>query len=109
MRWRSGPRAERRAGRRRETVRLSPLVTRKAVPLGDGPERGGHVGPDAPRGTLERDGHQWTPSGVADDHATAVRETGRYDAAERVPLPRFGALPPAPERPFRPTEVFRRS
>ncbi|WP_327346027.1 DUF6087 family protein [Streptomyces europaeiscabiei] len=81
---------------------------RKAVPLGDGPERGGHVERDAPRGMLEWDGHQWTPSGVADDYATAAQETGPQDAAERVPLPRFAALPPAPERPFRPTEEFRR-
>ncbi|WP_247194610.1 DUF6087 family protein [Streptomyces scabiei] len=45
---------------------------------------------------LEWDGHQWVPSGVADDHSTAVDETGPQDAAKRVPLPRFAALPPAP-------------
>ncbi|MFD8381608.1 DUF6087 family protein [Streptomyces sp. NPDC059679] len=92
---------------RRDAHRPTP-GDRKAVPLSDSPERARHVGPDAPRGMLEWDGHQWTPSGVADDHAAAVQETGPHDAAERVPLPRFGALPPAPERPFRPTEVFRR-
>lgn len=81
---------------------------RTAVPLGDGPERGGHVDPDAPRGMLEWDGHQWVPAGVAEDHATAARESGPQDAAERVSLPRFGGLPPAPERPFRPARVFRR-
>lgn len=81
---------------------------RKAVPLGEGPEHGGHVDPDAPRGMLEWDGHQWTPRGVADDHATAVEETGLKDRAERVPLPRFAALPRAPERPFRPAQEWRR-
>ncbi|WP_055525079.1 DUF6087 family protein [Streptomyces graminilatus] len=92
---------------RRDARRPAP-GDRKAVPLGDGPGRGGHVDPDAPRGVLEWDGHQWTPSAVADDQATAVRETGPWDAAGRVCLPRLAALPPAPERPFRPTEVFRR-
>lgn len=92
---------------RRDARRPAP-GDRKAVPLGDGPERGGHVDPDAARGMLEWDGHEWAPSGVAVDQAAAVEETGPQDAAERVPLPRFAALPPAPERPFRPTEVFRR-
>ncbi|MGW0711840.1 DUF6087 family protein [Streptomyces sp. NPDC002643] len=92
---------------RREGRRPAP-GDRKAVPLGDGPERGGHVAPDAPRGMLEWDGHQWVPSGVADDHATASEDVDSRGAAERVPLPRFTALPPAPERPWRPTEVFRR-
>ncbi|MFI1703091.1 DUF6087 family protein [Streptomyces griseoruber] len=92
---------------RRDARRPEP-GDRKAVPLGDGPERGRHVDPDAPRGMLEWDGHQWTPSGVTDDHATAVEETGPQDEAESVALPRFSALPPAPERPFRPTQVWRR-
>ncbi|MER6562392.1 MULTISPECIES: DUF6087 family protein [unclassified Streptomyces] len=91
---------------RRETRRPKP-GDRRAVPLGESPEHGGHVDPDAPRAMLEWDGHQWTPSGVAEDHATAAQETA-MDAAERVPLPRFSALPPALERPFRPTQVFRR-
>ncbi|WP_405889555.1 DUF6087 family protein (plasmid) [Streptomyces sp. NBC_01136] len=81
--------------------------TRKAVPLGDGPEHGTHVDPDAPRGILEWDGHQWAPAGVADDQATAAQETSPQDVAERVPLPRFSALPSAPE-PWRPTQVWRR-
>ncbi|MGW2621078.1 DUF6087 family protein [Streptomyces sp. NPDC001500] len=92
---------------RREAHRPKP-GDRKAVPLGEGPERGGHVDPDAPRGMLEWDGHQWVPAGVAEDHATGAQECGPRDAAERVPLPRFSALPPAPEWPFRPTRVFRR-
>ncbi len=57
---------------------------------------------------LEWDGHQWIPAGVAEDHATGAQECGLQDAAGRVPLPRFSALPPAVERPFRPTQVFRR-
>ncbi|WP_406431886.1 DUF6087 family protein [Streptomyces sp. NBC_00631] len=92
---------------RREAHRPK-LGDHKAVPLSDGPERGRHVEPGAPRGMLEWDGHEWTPSGVADDHATAAQETGPQDEAERVPLPRFPALPPAPERPFRPTQEWRR-
>ncbi|MFF9397439.1 DUF6087 family protein [Streptomyces sp. NPDC014744] len=78
---------------------------RRAVPLGEGPARGGHVDPDTARGMLEWDGHQWVPSGVAEGHAAAVEEAGPQNAAERVRLPRFGALPPAPE-PWRPTEEF---
>ncbi|MFF0224754.1 DUF6087 family protein [Streptomyces sp. NPDC004629] len=91
---------------RRDARRPKP-GDRKAVPLGDGPERGGHVEPDAPRGMVEWNGHQWTPSGVADDHATAAQETDQQDEAERVPLPHFSRLPAAPE-PWRPTEVFHR-
>ncbi|WP_443041116.1 DUF6087 family protein [Streptomyces sp. B21-102] len=92
---------------RREAHRPKP-GNRKAVPLGEGPERGGHVDPGAPRGTLEWDGHQCVPPGVAEDHAAAGQESDSRDAAERVSLSRFSVLPPAPERPFRPTQVFRR-
>ncbi|MEU9438144.1 DUF6087 family protein [Streptomyces sp. NPDC048252] len=92
---------------RREASRPK-LGDRQVVPLGEGHGRGGHVDPDAQRGVLEWDGHQWVPAGVAEDHATAGQEVGPQDAAERVALPRFSALPPAPERPFRPTQVFRR-
>ncbi|MFQ6142398.1 DUF6087 family protein [Streptomyces seoulensis] len=82
---------------------------RRATPLGDHPERAAHVEPGVPRGIQEWDGHEWTPSGVAEDLATAASETGQ-DAparAERVTLPVFGKLPPMPE-PWRPTEVFHR-
>ncbi|MFJ8855010.1 DUF6087 family protein [Streptomyces sp. NPDC102437] len=91
---------------RRDARRPAPGA-RRAVPLGDGSARGAHVAPDTARGMLEWDGHQWVPSGVAGDHAAAVEETGTQDAAERVRLPRFGALPLAPE-PWRPTEEPRR-
>ncbi|MGW3567010.1 DUF6087 family protein [Streptomyces sp. NPDC000941] len=93
--------ADRRDGRRPAPG------TRREFPLGDGPERSAHVDPDAPRGIVEWDGHLWIPTGVAADHATAAQETGPQDAAQRIPLPEFNALPPAPE-PWRPTEVFRR-
>lgn len=49
----------------------------------------------------------WMPH-PADDRTGAVRETDPRGTAERVPLPPFTALPSAPERPFRPTQVFRR-
>jgi hypothetical protein len=82
---------------------------RRAVPLGHQTEQGAHVDPDAPRGTQEWDGHQWIPSGVAENFTAAAAETG--DAADaraaRVPLPLFSELPPAPE-PWRPTEPFHR-
>ncbi|WP_371095073.1 DUF6087 family protein [Streptomyces sanglieri] len=78
---------------------------RRAVPLGEGSTRGGHVDPDTARGVLEWDGHQWVPSGVAVDRAVAAQETGPQNAAERVRLPRSSALPPAPE-PWRPTEEW---
>ncbi|MFE9414270.1 DUF6087 family protein [Streptomyces griseofuscus] len=78
---------------------------RRATPLGDRPEHGAHVEPDAPRGIQEWDGHRWTAVGVAEDQDAAAAATGR-DAnahAERVPLPAFGKLPPMPE-PWRPTQ-----
>lgn len=50
---------------RRDARRPAP-GDRKAVPLGEGPERGAHVDPDVPRVMLEWDGHQWQPGGVAD-------------------------------------------
>ncbi|WP_369334563.1 DUF6087 family protein, partial [Streptomyces chryseus] len=61
------------------------------------------------RGRQEWDGHQWVPVGVAEDFTTAAQETGEDAAAraDRVPLPSFSKLPPAPE-PWRPTEVFHR-
>ncbi|MFE7358163.1 DUF6087 family protein [Streptomyces sp. NPDC057543] len=66
---------------------------RRAVPLGEGPAWGWYVDPDTLRGMLEWDGHQWIPSGVADDHAAAVAEPGPQVAAER---PMRKALPAVP-------------
>ncbi|MFJ1975496.1 DUF6087 family protein [Streptomyces sp. NPDC087903] len=82
---------------------------RRLAPLGDQAEQGAHVGPDAPRGIQEWDGHQWVPVGVAEDFSAAAQATGEDAAARagRVPLPSFSKLPPAPE-PWRPTVVFHR-
>lgn len=93
---------------RREQRRPAP-GERRATPLGDQPEQGAHVEPDAPRVIQQWDGHQWTPAGIAEDHAAAASETGQ-DAngrAERVPLPAFSKLPPMPE-PWRPTQPWHR-
>ncbi|MFD7136957.1 DUF6087 family protein [Streptomyces sp. NPDC059894] len=80
---------------------------RRHAPLGDQPEQGAHVAPDAPRGIQEWDGNQWVPAGVAENLRTAAEETGADAAsrAERVPLPPFGKLPRMPD-PWRPTEVW---
>ncbi|MEH0419441.1 DUF6087 family protein [Streptomyces sp. B21-083] len=93
---------------RREERRPVP-GERRATPLGEEPDQGAHVAPDAPRGVQEWDGHQWTPAGVAADFQAAASETGEDAAslAERVALSSFSKLPPMPE-PWRPTEVFHR-
>ncbi|MFJ9822206.1 DUF6087 family protein [Streptomyces sp. NPDC101151] len=93
---------------RREQHRPTP-GERQATPLGNRPEQGSHVAPDAPRGIQEWDGQQWIPAGVAEDFEAAARETGMdaVSRAQRVPLPAFSKLPAMPER-WRPTEVFRR-
>ncbi|WP_413252138.1 DUF6087 family protein [Streptomyces caniferus] len=100
--WRSGQTARKRAGPRPVSAERSPWMP-------DDPH-GAHVNPDAPRGVVEWDGQQWTPAGVAEDYTAAAQELGPDEAARRaeaVDLPRFSALPPAPE-PWRPTQVFRR-
>ena len=97
---------ERWAERREE--RRPARGERRLAPLGD-QEHGVHVDPDAPRGIQEWDGYQWIPVGVAEDYTTAAQETGQDAAtrADRVSLPSFSKLPPAPA-PWRPIEVFRR-
>lgn len=82
---------------------------RRATPLGEQSTHGAHVGPEAPRGIQEWDGHEWTPAGVAKDLPAAADETGKDTAprAERVPLPAFSKLPPATQ-PWRPTEPWHR-
>ncbi|MFF1277001.1 DUF6087 family protein [Streptomyces marokkonensis] len=91
---------------RREQHRPTP-GERRAVPLGEHPQQGAHTDPDAPRGIQEWDGHQWTPAGVAKDHATAADETGQDTTrhAARIPLPTYSNLPPRPE-PWHPTQVW---
>ncbi|MET7457836.1 DUF6087 family protein [Streptomyces sp. NPDC005574] len=48
---------------------LSRLSKRRAVPLGNGPQRGTYL---APAGHQQWDKHRWTPTGVADDRARAA-------------------------------------
>ncbi|MCY0961492.1 DUF6087 family protein [Streptomyces sp. H27-H5] len=91
----------------RRDARRRPVGDRKAVPLDDGPPRGAHRDPDAPRGVLEWDGQQWTPAAVADGYAAAARAVDPTAAAAAVPLHELGTLPTAPE-PWRPTREFRR-
>ncbi|MFG2227940.1 DUF6087 family protein [Streptomyces sp. NPDC048644] len=94
----------------RREARRPPTGERKAIPLDSGAPHGAHVNPDAPRGVVEWDGQQWTPAGIAADYTAAAQEISPDDTARRaeaVDLPRFSALPPAPE-PWRPTQVFRR-
>ncbi|MBZ6253602.1 hypothetical protein KVH27_35215 [Streptomyces olivaceus] len=82
---------------------------RRAVPLGEQPERAAHVAPAEPRGIQEWNGQEWAPAGVAEDHHAAAAETGADAAsrAERAALPKFNKLPPAPE-PWRPTHEWHR-
>ncbi|MEU4152595.1 DUF6087 family protein [Streptomyces sp. NPDC026659] len=95
--------AERRAARRPRQGE------RRPISLGDEPQHGVHVHPDAPRGIEEWDGQDWVPSGTATNLAAAAAATGE-DAvvrARRVPLPEFGRLPKMPD-PYRPTIPFHR-
>ncbi|MGW4027582.1 DUF6087 family protein, partial [Streptomyces sp. NPDC005009] len=93
---------------RREQHRPAP-GERRAVPLGEQPEQGTHVAPDTPRGIQEWNGHQWVPTGIAEDRTAATDETGQDTTrrANRVPLPTFSKLPSQPE-PWRPTQQWRR-
>ncbi|WP_086822386.1 DUF6087 family protein [Streptomyces sp. NRRL B-24572] len=43
----------------------------RAVPLGDGPHRGAHVDPDAPRAIEEWTGTEWTMVGIVEDLVAA--------------------------------------
>ncbi|MFJ6101834.1 DUF6087 family protein [Streptomyces sp. NPDC092359] len=58
---------------------------RRAVPLGDGPHRGFHVDPGAPRAIEEWNGTEWAVIGVVENLAAA-----------RV---LFYPPPPEPEKP----------
>ncbi|MFF5284564.1 DUF6087 family protein [Streptomyces sp. NPDC013171] len=57
--------------RRREERLAERRGRRRAVPLVDGPLRGSHVAPSAPRAILEYDGLTWVPVTVAADLAEA--------------------------------------
>ncbi|MGW2279277.1 DUF6087 family protein [Streptomyces sp. NPDC001770] len=95
--------ADRRDRRRPE------VGERRTVPLGNDVGRGAHVDPDAPRAVEVWDGHQWVAEGVAESYSATDRESRESvsSQAERVDLPTFGRLPPAPE-PYRPTIPFYR-
>ncbi|RRQ76536.1 hypothetical protein CQW39_22140 [Streptomyces griseofuscus] len=80
---------------------------RRSTPLGDRPEHGAHVDPDAPRGIQEWDGHRWTPAGAAEDQAAATGRDANARAERVALLPAFGKLPPMPE-PWRPAQRFYR-
>ncbi|GAB2746230.1 DUF6087 family protein [Kitasatospora kifunensis] len=90
----------------RRAAKRPTIGTRRTVALTDGPQRGAHVEPEAPRALLEWDGVQWHAAGVVPDYAAAQREL-TPPTPETVALPPTGGLPEAPE-PFRPTEPFRR-
>jgi len=70
--------------RRRAERQAASKGRRRAVPLGDGPYRGAHVDPDAPRAIEEWTGTEWAVVGVVEDLA----------AAQTLLYP-----PPAQERP----------
>ncbi|WP_432112637.1 DUF6087 family protein [Streptomyces sp. S1] len=57
--------------RRRDERRAKTKGRLRAVPLGEGPYRGAHVDPDAPRAIQQWTGTQWEPVGVVDDLAAA--------------------------------------
>ncbi|MFJ2595160.1 DUF6087 family protein [Streptomyces erythrochromogenes] len=57
--------------RRRAERQAASKGKRRAVPLGDGPHRGAHVDPGAPRAIEEWTGTEWAVVGVVEDLATA--------------------------------------
>ncbi|MET9956415.1 DUF6087 family protein [Streptomyces sp. NPDC006339] len=57
--------------RRRAERQAASTGKQRAVPLGDGPHRGAHVGPSAPRAIEEWTGTEWAVVGVAEDLAAA--------------------------------------
>ncbi|MCZ4102281.1 hypothetical protein C8250_035035 [Streptomyces sp. So13.3] len=57
--------------RRREERRNASKGKQRAVPLAEGPSRGAHVDPGAPRVIQEWTGTEWVAVGVADNLAAA--------------------------------------
>ncbi|MFE0772228.1 MULTISPECIES: DUF6087 family protein [Streptomyces] len=57
--------------RRRDERRAEAKGRLRAIPLGEGPHRGAHVDPRAPRAIQRWTGTQWEPVGVVDDLAAA--------------------------------------
>ncbi|MFE2524742.1 DUF6087 family protein [Streptomyces sp. NPDC059382] len=79
--------AARREGRRRAVGEL------RAVPLGPGTARGGHVQPELPRAVVRWDGFTWEPVTVAPDYAAARRIIDPTAPAETVPVPGYSPAP----------------
>ncbi|MFG2836400.1 DUF6087 family protein [Streptomyces zaomyceticus] len=57
--------------RRRDARQAASKGRRRAMPLGDGPHRGAHVDPAAPRAIEEWTGTEWVVVGVVEDLAAA--------------------------------------
>ncbi|MGG7574158.1 DUF6087 family protein [Streptomyces sirii] len=57
--------------RRREERRAASKGKLRAVPLTEGPHRGAHVAPDAPRVIQEWTGTEWETVGIVDNLAAA--------------------------------------
>ncbi|MFI6417144.1 DUF6087 family protein [Streptomyces sp. NPDC050842] len=57
--------------RRRAERQASSKGKQRAVPLGDGPHRGAHVDPDAPRAIEEWTGTEWKVIGIVENLAAA--------------------------------------
>ncbi|GAA2629333.1 MULTISPECIES: DUF6087 family protein [Streptomyces] len=57
--------------RRRDARQAASKGKRRAVPLGEGPHRGAHVDPGAPRAIEEWTGTDWTVIGIVESLAAA--------------------------------------
>ncbi|MFZ3493109.1 DUF6087 family protein [Streptomyces sp. 5.8] len=79
--------AARREGRRRKVGEL------RAVSLTDGPARGGHVQPEAPRAIERWDGYAWEPVTIARDYAATRRLIDPTAPADAVVVPGYSPLP----------------
>ncbi|MEV8334268.1 DUF6087 family protein [Streptomyces niveus] len=71
--------------RRREERRSASMGRLWTVPLIDGPPRGAHVEPGAPRAIQQWDGTQWLAMGVAEDLAAANSLLRSLELVEQRP------------------------
>ncbi|MFF2508685.1 DUF6087 family protein [Streptomyces sp. NPDC058067] len=69
--------------RRREERRHASKGKRRAVPLTEGPHRGQHVAPGAPRVIQERNGTEWETVGLVSNLAEAKTVLYRTQPAEQ--------------------------
>lgn len=79
--------AARREGRRRKVGEL------RVIPLTEGPARGGHVQPEAPRAVVRWDGFAWEPVTIVPDYAAVRRLIDPTAPAEVVAVPGFSPAP----------------